>query len=126
MLVETGLRLTQPNLEAANAPLMTPPRQLPQVITELMRPIRRPRFSVGAASTKRTVAVVKRPPAPHPVNTLPTIKVVEFCAKPVIKHPMVKAVVQAKKRLVGLKIVASRPIKGFVQDEAICIIHIFH
>ena len=72
-----------------------------------------------AASTSRTVAVVNKPPAPHPVTTLPIRKTVALGARPVNAHPIAKAVVQVIKRFVGLNIVASRPMSGFVQDEAI-------
>lgn len=41
-------------------------------------------------------------------------------AKPVIAAPKVKRAVQARKRFVGRKMVASLPIRGFVHEEAIC------
>ena len=53
--------LTHPHLEVANAPLITPPKLLPVVIKLLTRPTSRPRRFTGAASTSKTVAVVKMP-----------------------------------------------------------------
>jgi len=53
--------LTQPHLDVANAPLMTPPRLLPVVIKLLTKPTSNPRRFTGAASTSKTVAVVKMP-----------------------------------------------------------------
>jgi hypothetical protein len=40
-------------------------------------------------------------------------------ASPVRRLPRVKSEVHVRKRLTGEKIVESRPMRGFVQDEAI-------
>lgn len=54
-------KLTHPHLDVAKAPLITPPKLLPVVIKLLTSPTSRPLRFTGAASTSKTVAVVKMP-----------------------------------------------------------------
>ena len=112
--------LTHPYFEAANAPPITPPRLVPIVTNAFKTPTNNPLLSTGAASTKSTLAVVNKPPAPAPVITLPNKKIDVDGAKPVRAAPSVKRAEQAKKRLTGLKRVANLPMSGFVTLEAIC------